>query len=153
MEDDLSAPIQPHKVSEDDCEGSLHPQALIGLELFNQARFFEAHEALEIAWRAEKGPIRDLYRGILQVGVGFYHIERGNYVGARKLFLRCRQWLDPFPDHCRSVDVARLRRDFLRAEAELIRLGPDGIAHFNQNLFPTIVYTSPQEIDGHNPPL
>jgi uncharacterized protein len=50
------------------CMGALPPLALRGLELFNQGEYFEAHEALELAWREETGPVRELYRGILQIG-------------------------------------------------------------------------------------
>lgn len=104
-----------------DCDRPLPPDAVKGLEYFNTGRYFEAHEELENAWRREKGPIRDLYRGILQVGVGYYHVQRGNYTGALKMFRRCRQWLDPLPDECCGVNIACLRRDFMQIEAELRR--------------------------------
>jgi predicted metal-dependent hydrolase len=52
-----------------------------GIDLFNRGEFFAAHEVLENAWRAEKGPIRSLYQGILQIVVGCYHIQRNNYLG------------------------------------------------------------------------
>jgi len=38
----------------------------------------------EMAWRQETGPIRELYRGILQVSVAYYHLLHKNYAGARK---------------------------------------------------------------------
>lgn len=117
-----------------DCEGALHPLAIEGIRLFDEGHYFEAHEALEAAWRDERGEIRHLYRGILQVAVGYYHIKRGNYTGARKLFVRCRQWLDPFPAACRGIDVAQLRQDALAVEAELIRLGPDHMQELDPRL-------------------
>ncbi len=98
------------------CQGPLPPDVIKGLELFNAGLYFEAHEELEKAWRAEKGPIRELYRGILQVGVGYYHIQRGNVRGALKMFRRCRQWLDRFPDECCGIDLKRLRQDYQRLE-------------------------------------
>ena len=104
----------------------------MGVALFNQGDYFAAHEALEDAWRAEREPIRDLYRGILQVGVAYYHLLNGNYIGARKMLLRCRQWLDPFPALCRGCDVEKLRQDAYRVEAELIRLGAGGLASFDR---------------------
>jgi predicted metal-dependent hydrolase len=107
-----------------DCQRALPPHAITGLEYFNAGRYFEAHEELETAWRAEKGPIRELYRGILQVGVAYYHVQRGNYRGALKMLQRCRQWLDPLPDECCGVDLARLRLDFAQVEVELKREHP-----------------------------
>jgi predicted metal-dependent hydrolase len=107
-----------------DCRQALPPEVITGLELFNAGRYFEAHEELEMAWRREKGAIRDLYRGILQVGVGYYHIQRRNYRGALKMFLRCRQWLDLFPSECCGIDLARFRRDFEAIEAQVQRQDP-----------------------------
>ena len=67
------------------CQGPLPAKVLEGFRLFNARAFFEQHEALEEAWLAEPEPVRDLYRGILQIGVGFYHLERQNFRGARNL--------------------------------------------------------------------
>ena len=69
MRDDIIPAAMPDSIVPGitDCQGPLHPQAVYGMELFNQGRYFEAHEALEAAWRDESGPVRDLYRGILQV--------------------------------------------------------------------------------------
>lgn len=106
------------------CQATLPPDAIKGLEMFNSGRYFEAHEELERAWRAEKGPIRDLYRGILQVGVGYYHIRRGNYRGALKMFKRCRQWLDLYPDECCGINLKQLRLDYERIERLLLDGGP-----------------------------
>ena len=121
------------------CTGELHPLAVKGIEVYNAGDYFMAHEELELAWREERGPVRDVYRGILQVGLGYYHILRLNYRGAVKMFQRCHQWLDPFPSHCRCVDLDQLRRDYLRAETELLRLGPERLAHFDRTLMKPIV--------------
>jgi predicted metal-dependent hydrolase len=114
-----------------DCTGPLSELAQKGIALFNAGAYFEAHEELELAWNADAGPGRELYRGILQVAVAYLHLTRGNYRGALKMFLRLRQWLDPMPAVCRGVDVAQLRRDALAARAALEALGPDQIAEFD----------------------
>jgi hypothetical protein len=49
-----------------------------GIEEFNRGQFFEQHETLELEWIEEADPVRYLYQGILQVGVGFEHLRRGN---------------------------------------------------------------------------
>lgn len=133
----------------DPCRGSLDPRALTGIHCFNDREYFEAHEWLETAWRAERGPLRDLYRGILQVGVAYHHILNGNYTGAVKLFERCRQWLEPFPDGCLGIDLAGFWHDFQAVEVELKRLGPEKIHQFNPALLKPIqflpVNPSPKE--------
>lgn len=122
------------------CEGELPRQVIRGLELFNQGEYFEAHEELEIAWREETGPVRELYRGILQVAVAYLHILRGNYNGAVKMFRHTRTWLGPFPDTCRGIDLAGLRADYFRVEAELLRYGPEGIQWVDRGLMKPIRY-------------
>jgi predicted metal-dependent hydrolase len=123
-----------------DCEGELHPFAIKGLELFNQGEYWKAHEALEEAWREEKGQIRHLYRGILQVGVAYLHITHGNYEGAMKLYHRSKYWLDPFPDICRGVHVRQLQEDLEAAIGEVRRLGPAKLSQINPSLLKAAVY-------------
>ncbi|WP_303672589.1 DUF309 domain-containing protein [Vampirovibrio chlorellavorus] len=54
------------------------------MALFNRQAFFECHEVLEELWRPlPSGPEKTCLQGLLQVGVGFYHWQRGNAVGAR----------------------------------------------------------------------
>jgi uncharacterized protein len=122
------------------CQQALPPLALRGLELFNRGAYFEAHEELELAWRAEQGAVRELYRGILQIAVAYYHIQRGNYPGAVKMFFRSRTWLGPFPDACCGIDLAGFRADYRRVESELERLGPRGISRFDRRLLKPIAY-------------
>src|SRR5574342_1166911 len=96
-------------VFDDDlCNAPLHPRAADGLRLFNAGEYFEAHEALEDAWNAEPGKVRNLYRGILQVAVVYLHITRRNYSGALKVYERSKKWLKDWPAECRGIDVARL---------------------------------------------
>jgi predicted metal-dependent hydrolase len=122
------------------CQAPLSEKARRGLEHFNAGEYFEAHEWLELAWNEDDSPARELYRGILQVAVAYYHISRGNYPGAVKLFMRQRQWLDPLPDICRGVDVAALRRDAEAAYQALLALGPERIAAFDRSHFKRVIY-------------
>jgi len=122
------------------CQQPLSEIALRGLEEFNQRQFFEAHETLETAWNMDASPGRELYRAILQVAVAYLQIERGNYPGAMKMFLRLRQWIDPLPETCRGVDVAQLRTDAWRAREALIALGKDRIGEFDRKLFKPVIY-------------
>ena len=120
------------------CRGPLPDKVLEGIRLFNAREFFEQHEALEEAWLAEPGPVRDLYRGILQIGVGFYHLERQNFRGARNLLTYGMDRLAPFEPACRGVDVRGLRAAALRCREELERLGRERIAEFDTCLIPEV---------------
>ncbi len=118
-----------------ECPESIPEEAQIGINLFNQGKFFEAHEYLELAWRAEPSSKRFLYIGILQAGVAYYHIQRRNYRGALKVIARARRWLNQLPAWCSGVHIARLRADLDAVEAEVRRLGPHGLDCFDETLF------------------
>lgn len=122
------------------CNAPLHPQAAQGLRLFNARQYFEAHEALEDAWNDEKGKVRDLYRGILQIAVVYLHITRGNYNGAIKVFGRSQRWLKDWPDTCRGIDVGSLRMDAQAAINEVKRLGEAGMLQFDHSLLKPITW-------------
>ena len=118
----------------DNCSAPLHPQAIEGIRLFNSGLYFEAHEALESAWKEEKGEIRELYRGILQVVVFYLHITRNNFNGALKVYGRSIKWLKEWPETCRGIDVGRLKRDAQNACEEMQKLGSENIAQFDRSL-------------------
>ena len=122
------------------CEDELPHLAKKGLEEFNRGEYFKAHDSLELAWMEDQTAGRDLYRGILQVAVAYYQIERGNYNGAVKMFLRMRKWLNPLPDSCRGINLRQLKLDVEAAHSELITLGAEGIDHFNLGLLRPVEY-------------
>lgn len=101
------------------------PEALLkGIEELNAGHFFEQHETLELLWRATEAPVRRLYHGILQVGVGLHHWSRGNHHGASVLLSEGIDRLRPFEPECHGVDVSALVRDASALRDELRELGP-----------------------------
>ena len=123
-----------------DCNGSLHPRARQGILLFNQGRYFEALEELEAAWKEETGRVRGLYQGILQAGVTYLHITRGNYAGAIKVYGRSMKWLKDWPETCRGVDVGQLKKDLDAAMDVVNRLSETGINEFDRSLLKPVVW-------------
>lgn len=117
------------------CADSLPPEGLEAVRLFNAGEYYRQHDLFEALWMAEQGPVRNLYRAILQIGVGYYHIERGNLRGALKMLLRSIQWLTPLPDVCQGVDVARLRADSARVRLALEAALESGDADIDRSLF------------------
>lgn len=91
------------------CDRAPTPEMLHAFEQFNRGEYWEQHETLESIWRAETDPtIRNFYKGILQVGVGFHHLRKGNYNGVIKVLGRGINYLKPYAPACCRVDVARL---------------------------------------------
>jgi uncharacterized protein len=126
---------------EDLCNAPLHPQAAQGLRLFNEGHYFEAHEALEEAWNAESGKVRDLYRGILQIAVAYLHVTRGNYNGAVKVHERSQKWMQGWPEVCRGIQVGQLRREAEAVINEVKRLGAERLAEFDRSLLKPVRWT------------
>lgn len=127
--------------SSHECMGALHPQAIEGMKLFNEGKFFEAHEELETAWKNETGTVCELYRGILQIAVTYLHITRGNYDGAVKVYGRSLKWLKDWPDVCRGIQVKRFRDEANLVMIELEGLGKENIGRFDISLFKPIQWS------------
>lgn len=116
------------------CADSLPPEAVEAVRRFNAGEFYKQHDLFEALWMREPGAVRNLYQGVLQVGIAYYQITRGNPRGAQKMLLRSARWLALLPDACRGIDVVQLRFDVAQARAELERVGEDGLAQFDQSL-------------------
>jgi predicted metal-dependent hydrolase len=111
---------------------------LRGFEEFNRGEFFEQHETLEDAWIAETDPVRYLYQGILQVGVGLYHLKRGNLYGARRMMTKGITLLGAFEPACMGVDVERFIEESTRCRDAVAALTPETLAGFDAGLIPTV---------------
>src|ERR1700758_5101139 len=88
-----------------------------GLDHIRAGRFFEAHEELELAWRAAAAEERDFYQGLVHVAVAWYQAGRGNRVGcARQLAKAARRLTGYAPEHL-GVDVGDVLAQVRRAAA------------------------------------
>jgi uncharacterized protein len=93
-----------------------------GLELMRQGAYFEAHEALEDAWRAADPDEKDFFQGLVHVTVAWYQAGRGNSVGCERQLAKAERRLGPFVPLHRGVDI----RDVLAqvtAAADVVRSG------------------------------
>ena len=52
------------------------------LNLFNEQKWYEAHDAFEDIWNTVEGDQRQVIQGILQVSVSQFHLSKGNLNGA-----------------------------------------------------------------------
>ncbi len=118
--------------------GEVPALVLKGIEEFNRREFFECHEYLEDAWMEEPGRVRFLYQGILQVGVGFYHQQNGNWRGATSLLRNGTQRLKEFEPETLGIDVAKLVRESERCLAELEELGRERVRDFDRSRVPKV---------------
>jgi uncharacterized protein len=69
-----------------------------GLDLFNQQKYWECHEALEDLWMEDRqDPVRNIYWAVIQVAAACIHYRDHNLIGcqgmitkAKEKFKRCR---------------------------------------------------------------
>ncbi len=112
--------------------------ALKGIEEFNKGEFYECHEYLEEAWMREPKRVRFLYQGILQVGVGFYHLGNGNWRGSTGLLRKGTIRLKEFEPATLRIDVTRLVQECERCLEELEELGRERVGEFNPSKVPKV---------------
>ena len=61
-----------------------------GIQLFNEERFWECHEALEQAWHASMGVERDAIQSIILTAAAFVHYQKGEDEVCLSILTRAR---------------------------------------------------------------
>ena len=130
--------LQPPVRYPDGWDEALPAEAVRGVAEFNAGHYHEQHEHFEAAWIAEPRPIRDLYQGVLQVGLAFLQIELGNWAGTLKMFRRGLPRLRDLPPVCQGIDLASLRAAAEEIHRDVTDLGPTRLAEFDQTRFPKV---------------
>ncbi len=110
-----------------------------GIAQFNVGEYWECHETLESLWNGEPRAVRDLYQGLLQVGVAFHHLRGGNYPGALKMLRRGLPRLRDLPETCQGVRAAELYTAARGVHDQLVVLGPERLGEFDLRSLPRIV--------------
>jgi sugar phosphate isomerase/epimerase len=113
-----------------------------GIELFNSGEYYEAHEVIEHEWHAERGDVRRLYQGILQIGVGLHHTRSGNHRGAVLLLTDGIEKTSGFMPEFRGLDTARLVVEAQACLDQVMTLGPEHLGEFDWSRVPVIALPS-----------
>lgn len=117
-----------------------HPKLLQAVEEFNQRKFWTCHETLEDLWRAEEGPLKQFYQGIIHVAAGFVHVQRRNFEGATQRLRSGIEKLASFEPETEGLEVAGLNRDTHRALEAVLQLGRLHLDRFDEKLYPRITF-------------
>jgi uncharacterized protein len=97
---------------------------MLGCDEFNAGLFYECHERFEEIWQQEQGPVRDLYKGLIQIAACFVHLSRANFTGAERLLRTGIGYLAPYrPEGAMGFDVERIVSDAEDVYHRLIELG------------------------------
>jgi uncharacterized protein len=133
------------------CEAKPPAGLLEGIRLFNEGEYYECHEAIEHEWHAETRPIRRLYQGILQIGVGLLHAQRGNHTGALLLLTDGIDKTAEFAPVCLGIDTGRLAAESQAVLDRLRELGPERLREFDLATAPQVQFVTTGGQSGANP--
>jgi hypothetical protein len=88
-------------------EGPAGPAGAYGdfLRLFNQGRFWDSHESLEVPWR-ETGS--EFFHGLILLASAFVHVERGNRHGIAAQLAKAAPVLEACRPHYLGLAVDRI---------------------------------------------
>ncbi len=75
-----------------------------GISLFNEQKFWHAHEAWERIWLTATDPQKRFLQGLIQLAAAYHHVQRGTYSGGVRLFDAAQEKLLPFPAGYEGVD-------------------------------------------------
>ena len=91
---------------------SLDPRYIDYFHLFEEGKYFEAHEVLEGLWRETKDETREFYHGLIQLAAALVHFQKGNLKGAKELFRTASSYLKPYRPRYEGVEISKVLRDF-----------------------------------------
>jgi hypothetical protein len=97
-----------------------------GVQLFNEQKYWECHEALEDVWMEDRqDPTRNVYWAVIQVAAACIHFRDKNLIGARGMIFKAKEKFR----RCREMhilsELAFEKLDWAELE-ELAMTIPDG---------------------------
>lgn len=86
-----------------------------GIQLFNQARYFEAHEVLESYWKQlPADDYRKLVQGLIQCAVTLHLLDCNRLTGAEKVWLRAQKNFKDNTARLDNIDLDKLIHDMYK---------------------------------------
>lgn len=82
----------------------------LGLELFNEERYWESHEALELAWLRATGPEKEILQGIILLAVALVHLQKNEQDITLSVMKRAYSKLAEYDGEHFGVDISALKQ-------------------------------------------
>ena len=79
-----------------------------GVKLFNDKKFYDAHEYWEELWLEYHLSDKKFVQGLIQMTVAYYHLSTGNKKGALSLFNKSLDKMKLFIPSNRGMDVKQI---------------------------------------------
>lgn len=88
-----------------------------GIDHFNAAEFWDAHESWETIWLEAESDVQLFLQGLIQLAAAYHHVKRGTYPGGLRLFDAALQKLEAFPKRWCGIDRTSLEETARRHRA------------------------------------
>ena len=111
-----------------------HHLFMMGLKLFNDKQFYDAHEYWEELWLEYHLQDKKFIQGLIQLTVAYYHLSTGNTKGALSLLNKSLDKMELFLPDNRGVDVDLI----VKAIKESIKTIEVGDKKFNWDIVPVL---------------
>ncbi len=112
---------------------------LLGVELFNNGKFWRAHEAWEQVWRRHPEDSRMFLQGLILVAAAYHTlVEKRRYIGTLNNFEKALTRLRLFEPEFMGISVTPLVRTVQQLSEELRRRGLLDLSNFKLKFHPKI---------------
>ena len=85
-----------------------------GIKLFNEAKFFDAHETWEELWNTLESPEKGHFQGVIQCSVALHLIQENRLVGAQKVWQRAQDNFQGAPSQVQGIDLEDLKTQMVK---------------------------------------
>src|SRR3989338_3258784 len=110
-----------------------------GRSLFNEGKFWEAHEAWEDVWKEREEEGRIFFQGIIQAAAAFHLVfVHPRLSGARRNILKSLAILDLFPPSYLKINVDELRSSLKEALAAINASDASPQSRISNSLLPRL---------------
>lgn len=138
-----AAEIDPSSITEPAMSSEDWKDYNEGWRLFNEHKFWHAHEVWESVWKRRREESRIFFQGIIQLAAAYHLlVVKKRYGGMMRNFEKAEEKLRLFPDRFLRVDVSRLLSAINQARQEINRIGGQHLEQFNLDKIPMIVLSS-----------
>lgn len=111
---------------------------LEGIRLFNDRKFWEAHETFEDVWRAQKGDAKKLVQGFVQAAAALSYIAKRRYESILYLLDKSVEKLSAMKDFLPGLEISSLIDSLRRIKEEVRQIGEEGLGRFDPSGYPVI---------------
>ncbi|MBS4028856.1 MAG: DUF309 domain-containing protein [Ignavibacteriales bacterium] len=111
-----------------------------GIRLFNEQKFWHAHESWEKIWQRHSEDERIFFQGIIQLAAAYHHlVAKKSFRGMVNNFEKAKTKLELFPKTYLRIDVAFLLKCIEEEKTEMEKCGENKWKEYDVSFIPKII--------------